>query len=161
MTDAKGQRRLEKSFDHGRLINRVEWGNNGRIIREEATPLREGISLAIDAGEDVVTETIEIPAPPAEEEGLGSVGFRYRLSSADPELPADATRTFRVSLLQGGTVVEYSDFEGEPGGWSDYQERFEISPGEALAIKVRAAPGVLTVDLAGLTRLDQLEPGEE
>ena len=148
--DAAGRKRRETTFDHGIQIARKDWSTRGELIRDESTPLPDGLSLGIAAGGEPATQSLPITEFPEDPEGGLVLGVRYRVSSDDPDPVSGAARPFRISIVQNGSAIGFSDFPGELGGWRLHQWVVNLSAGDSLEVRVEASAGAFRIDLEGV-----------
>ncbi|MDA0813802.1 MAG: hypothetical protein O3C21_15605 [Verrucomicrobia bacterium] len=158
--DPQGKKRRVMTFDHGIQTHLIEWDRSGDDpIQDEASEMNRGAALAIEASDEALTRSVPIADLPADFEGEVTVRFRYRLSTSE-EVPAAAAREFKVSLLHDGAAREFTELEGEIGGWRSSQWLATVEAGETLTLQVEAQPGSLQIDLDGIGHTAAAEPAE-
>ena len=148
--DRGGRLRRETTFDHGIQIHQKEWSPKGDVTKDEATPAPPGLELVIEPGDQPETKRIEITDLPEDLDGGTIIGFRYRLSTEDPQPPAGVARSFKASAVLDEQVIGQYEFSGELGGWNVHEWIVDLSGGGAVAIVIDATAGPLKIDLAGI-----------
>ena len=152
-----GDRLRETTYDHGEQTNLIEWNRDGSVKTELASPMPEGLAISIAASETEIIE--DVPLEFSTEEGSQQLmlGFRYRVSTEEPDPGPDAARAFRASLLKDGEAQGLYNFEGVLGGWRYYSWLATLKPDENWSFQFTAQPGESIIEFEGIGEITEEE----